>query len=289
MAYNPSLFTVAQKSLGPSQSIPLDARSWYYDTVKYKPRPYISRAEVLAWLNTATSRGGQFPIIINTGGTISSSSGALTGGVNIEWWFKDGVADVNLVQKTTAVTGVGSFNNRTGAVMPASGDYTATMIGLGEVNNTSDLNKVLSIATQSALDLRVVKVNGKELINTTEVTRLASVQNINLIQGSNISITGSYPNITVSSSATGGSGGSNSITVEAGVTTFFIPAGTFVSAFVFKGNTPITVRVGTSPGGDDVIKPTLMSGRQTVTYFDAFDQPTTLYFTKAADTTAIIY
>lgn len=41
--------------------------------------------------------------------------------------------------------------------------YTATEIGLGQVNNTSDMNKPISTATQAALDGKVDKVSGKQL------------------------------------------------------------------------------------------------------------------------------
>lgn len=41
--------------------------------------------------------------------------------------------------------------------------YTATEIGLDQVNNTSDMNKPISTATQAALDDKVDKVAGKQL------------------------------------------------------------------------------------------------------------------------------
>lgn len=41
--------------------------------------------------------------------------------------------------------------------------YTATEIGLDQVNNTSDMNKPISTATQAALDGKVDKVVGKQL------------------------------------------------------------------------------------------------------------------------------
>lgn len=48
--------------------------------------------------------------------------------------------------------GVTSFNGRSGSVSPQSGDYTAAMVGLGNVDNTSDLNKPISTAMQAALN-----------------------------------------------------------------------------------------------------------------------------------------
>lgn len=48
--------------------------------------------------------------------------------------------------------GVQSFNRRIGDITPLSGDYTAEMIGLGNVDNTSDTDKPISTATQTALN-----------------------------------------------------------------------------------------------------------------------------------------
>lgn len=58
---------------------------------------------------------------------------------------------------TGAGGGVASFNGRTGKVVPADGDYTKAQIGLGNVDNTSDANKPISTATQTALDAKAAK------------------------------------------------------------------------------------------------------------------------------------
>lgn len=50
---------------------------------------------------------------------------------------------------------VQSFNGRTGVVTPQTGDYTKTNVGLANVDNTSDANKPVSTATQTALNLKV--------------------------------------------------------------------------------------------------------------------------------------
>ncbi len=47
-----------------------------------------------------------------------------------------------------------SGNKRAGNVTPLDGDYTKANVGLGNVDNTSDLNKPISTAAQSALDLK---------------------------------------------------------------------------------------------------------------------------------------
>jgi hypothetical protein len=49
--------------------------------------------------------------------------------------------------------GVTSFNTRTGAVMPQSGDYVKNDVGLGNVDNTSDTNKPVSTAQAIAIEV----------------------------------------------------------------------------------------------------------------------------------------
>lgn len=48
-----------------------------------------------------------------------------------------------------ASSGVTSFNGRTGAVTPQSGDYTKSDVGLGNVDNTADANKNVAYAADS--------------------------------------------------------------------------------------------------------------------------------------------
>lgn len=64
----------------------------------------------------------------------------------------DGDKWINTTGGGTA--GVSSFNGRTGMVTPQAGDYTKSDVGLGNVDNTSDLNKPISTATQNALNLK---------------------------------------------------------------------------------------------------------------------------------------
>ena len=62
-------------------------------------------------------------------------------------------------------------------------NVTKTQIGLGNVDNTSDLNKPISTATQSALNNKVDKVEGKGLstedYTTAEKEKLATLNNYN--------------------------------------------------------------------------------------------------------------
>jgi hypothetical protein len=67
----------------------------------------------------------------------------------------------NLVWAAPASAGVTSINTRTGAVTLTKSD-----VGLANVDNTSDLGKPISTATQSALDLKadVADVGAKVLL-----------------------------------------------------------------------------------------------------------------------------
>ena len=57
-------------------------------------------------------------------------------------------------QAQQSVVGVVSFNGRAGSVVPQAGDYDKVMVGLGNVDNTSDLAKPISTATQTALNAK---------------------------------------------------------------------------------------------------------------------------------------
>ena len=58
---------------------------------------------------------------------------------------------------------------------------TKAQIGLGNVNNTSDLNKPISNIQQGALDLKVDKEIGKSLVEDTEITKLKELSNQDII------------------------------------------------------------------------------------------------------------
>lgn len=64
-------------------------------------------------------------------------------------------------QARQAVGGVVSFNGRAGSVVPQAGDYDKEMVGLGNVDNTSDLEKPISVATQTALNAKPSMVNAE--------------------------------------------------------------------------------------------------------------------------------
>jgi len=96
--YNPTKGTASNKPYAPSQAVPTDSRTYFYDSINFVWRPYVSTSEVKSYLNLSKYRIGQFDIVVNTGGTLAS--GVITGGTNALWYFKNGTADSNLVLKS---------------------------------------------------------------------------------------------------------------------------------------------------------------------------------------------
>jgi len=95
--FDPTLHTATNKPIG-LRGKPVDARTYYYDDGNsYRYRPYMSIQQVLDYLPLADDRRGNFEVIINTNGTIND--GYIIGGTNNAYWFKDGLADNNLVLK----------------------------------------------------------------------------------------------------------------------------------------------------------------------------------------------
>lgn len=62
---------------------------------------------------------------------------------------------------------VDSVFGRTGAVVAQSGDYTKAQVGLSNVDNTSDANKPVSTATQTALDGKANTVHSHVISDVT--------------------------------------------------------------------------------------------------------------------------
>lgn len=58
-------------------------------------------------------------------------------------------------------------------------NVTASQVGLGNVNNTSDENKPISISTATALVDKVDKVDGERLINSAEIVKLNNQSGVN--------------------------------------------------------------------------------------------------------------
>lgn len=85
---------------------------------------------------------------------------------------------------------------------------TKTQVGLGNADNTSDTNKPVSTATQMALNLKANTSSLATIATTGAYSDLTGKPTIpaqfNPIAGTNMAITGTYPNMTFDASGSGG-------------------------------------------------------------------------------------
>lgn len=134
MAFSPSLHSLTGKAMGMSQATPTDARSYFFDEVNFVYRPYQDTAEVLTYLNLSKYRAGNFYIFINDGGTLNGD-GTFTGGTISTWTFRDGTANINLVEATGAAA-YGDLTDAGTADLPVVNAPLAAALDL-KANNIS--------------------------------------------------------------------------------------------------------------------------------------------------------
>jgi hypothetical protein len=178
--YNPSQHSVVSSAMGESQAAPLDARSMYWDNTNQVYRAYQNTSECLSYLNLAKYRYGNFLIIIDSGGALQPN-GSYVGGHNTFWMFKDSTANANLIElNLLGGSGVTSFgpsgNVRTGAIVPATGDYTfaqigsppTTIAGYGITDAVSlSGTQTLTNKTISGLSNTITNIQNSSLVNNS--------------------------------------------------------------------------------------------------------------------------
>jgi hypothetical protein len=186
MAYNPQDGSLSAKPYSPSQGVPTDGRSYYFDAVLYKWRPYQSTAEVLTYLDTPAKRSGQFPVFVCSG--TLGTDGTFTGGTVTEYWFKDGINNEHLVAKTS-----GGGGGATSLALLDDVNVTSPSLnqilqynGTDWVNGTApatSLDGLSDVAITSPSTDQVLKYNGSSWVNgaeaaETDPTVPAHVKNI---------------------------------------------------------------------------------------------------------------
>lgn len=200
--YNPSLHVTANDAIGLSQSTPVDSRSMFYDATNFVYRPYQSVAEVKSYLNLSKYRVGGFLIIVDSGGVLQPG-GFFTGGVNNFWIFKDGTADVNLVEMnlfgTSGCAGCLLAANNLSDVGNAATARTNLSLGLMAVQSTTASSTDVSGAWPSALIVNSVQgANLANLRNYLNLTNTPAIPaQLNLTTLGLISQVGTYPNISI--------------------------------------------------------------------------------------------
>ncbi len=98
--YLPGKHVVVNDAIFPAQKTPLNGRTMYNDTLLFLYRDFQNTSEVLTNLTSQASRFGASLICVHQGGTLNGS-GSFIGGVRNFYWFRNGLADSNLVKFPT--------------------------------------------------------------------------------------------------------------------------------------------------------------------------------------------
>ena len=151
------------------------------------------------------------------------------------------------IESGAQVNTVTSVANKTGAV-----SLTKSDVGLSNVDNTSDLNKPISTATQTALNSKVDKVSGKGLstedYTTVEKTKLSGIES-----GAQVNTVTSVANKTGAISLTKSDVGLGNVDNTSDATKNVLSATKLTTArtingVLFDGTSDISIEVGsTSP------------------------------------------
>ena len=156
-----------------------DGRMWVRSVYGDEPAAWQRRYDLEA-IDNLTSADGLRPLSANQGrvlksmvdGKVDEEAGKGLSTNDYTDAEKEKLAGIEAGAQVNTVTSVAG---KTGAVTLAKAD-----VGLGSVDNTADLNKPISTATQSALDDKVDKVTGKGLSSndytTEEKTKLAGIE-----------------------------------------------------------------------------------------------------------------
>lgn len=146
---NTGYFTPSNKPYALATPVPTDGRSYKLDSINGLFRPYNGVSEILSYLPTGSQfRVGQFPIVVNVGGSLQSN-GLFVGGQIQVWWFLRGQADTNLVRMDSVASGTCpacllKANNLSDV---QSLFQTLINLNLNNVDNTSDATKWAATAT----------------------------------------------------------------------------------------------------------------------------------------------
>lgn len=202
-------------------------------------------------ISESNGAGGYVTKSVTGANIIGSKQDTLVSGTNIKTLNSNSIlGSGDLAVQPTLISGT-NIKTIEGQSILGGGNIniTNTDVGLGNVDNTSDLNKPISTATQTALNAKQNTITNSDSITqgvtnlfltTGERTKLTNTSGVNtgdqinitgtaanvtgivavanggtgtatpsLVAGTNVTITGSFPNQTINS--TGGGGGGSTI------------------------------------------------------------------------------
>jgi lysophospholipase L1-like esterase len=197
--YNPTIGQTFNKPMAPQGAFPSDMRTYMWDASRGVYRQFQSTTELLTYFPVAQTRVGNVPYWVNTGSL--QSNGFFIGGQAFEYMFRNGVADSNLVLiNIDPVTSTGTVSNIT-ATNNAGQVWTIT-----SPTTTPNLSLALTLGGDISGPINNVTVNKfngltpADYLNYNNLTNQPTIPaQFNPIAGANISLSGTYPNITFAS------------------------------------------------------------------------------------------
>jgi len=140
------------KMLAATGAKTLDGKSKYTDTVNFTSRAFTSVAEANSYLPTLQRCVGQL-MYVNSGGSLSA--GVITGGTNSWYYYKDGIADGNLV---ALISGASFYDS---VLMKSVYSARQDSIALAALANAiPNLAQVLTSGSSIGSSTKTIKGNG---------------------------------------------------------------------------------------------------------------------------------
>jgi len=146
--YTPVKHTPINKAWGVAQSMPLDARSYYYDDIAFRYRPFASVAEAVLYFRDTITRKGNFPVFIRD-----------PLGVVYEYSYRSGIKDGDLIPKDVDGFNAVWYGARTTNSRDSNSAVIQKMINAGIVNIVVPDTIRYNFKTIAGYDYKTFKIN----------------------------------------------------------------------------------------------------------------------------------